>query len=125
MKTFLMTMIFISSGLASAQSTTQEQEYRALKTLMKTVKEMSQSHLNCESSKNCKTFPLGHKACGGPSDHFIFSDLNPNYEEMMYLAKRTKVREREYNLRYDVRSNCEYEQGPESHCVNNKCISYP
>lgn len=114
-------VFLVITGLANAQTSTQESEYQSIQKLAETVKDLSNFYLFCNRSSACKALPVGRKACGGPSDYLVVSKNNRNYKEISYMAKRTRVREHNYNTRYPGEGDCEFVMRPETNCINHRC----
>ncbi|HXH30373.1 MAG TPA: hypothetical protein VNJ01_06150 [Bacteriovoracaceae bacterium] len=118
--TLSMFALTLTTG-AWAQSGNQVRDRAAIDQLFSTTKGLSASDLSCSKTTDCTAMELGSKACGGPSDFVVASKKNKNLEEVSYLAQRTVDRENDYNVSYNVISDCMLRLPPEVSCQANVC----
>lgn len=116
-------LISLSTG-AFAQSRQQERDRSSLEALVKGIHLLAKSNLSCVSDKDCVLFPIGSRACGGPSSYVMTSVFNSNYEEIEILSEKSREKEYAYNIQYRVYSNCSLLDAPRPSCVSKICIAY-
>lgn len=116
---FLVTTILMSTSLFAQDKI---REAKAIASLKDATEALASSNLECDSSADCVVLGLGSKACGGVSKFIITSSKNANFDEVEYLAERTNLRERAFNVRYGVISNCSMKMPPAPTCMNKMCI---
>lgn len=115
--------LFSLSTGAFAQSTQQERDRLSIEALVKGIHLLAKSNLSCANDKDCVLFPLGSRACGGPSSYVMTSVYNSNYEEIELLSAKSREREYAYNLQYRIYSNCSFLETPRPSCVSKICTS--
>ena len=116
--------LFSLSTGAFAQSTQQERDRSSIRALIKGIHLLANSNLSCVSDKDCVLFPLGSKACGGPSSYVVTSVYNSNFEEIELLSEKSREKEYAYNLQYRVYSNCSLLDAPRPSCASKICTAY-
>lgn len=75
-------------------------------------------NLECEDDKQCLTLPYGHKACGGPSHHLIYSNLKTNEEALKIQAQKITEEEKANS---NGPSTCDVPLAPAVACVQSIC----
>lgn len=78
--------------------------------------------LGCTSVEQCKTVPVGEKACGGPRYHLVYCASSTNEPELQRVLEELQQREQEYNQRYDPVSTCRLILPPEVELVGDVCL---
>lgn len=118
---FIAVLALLFSLSAWSQSSQEQQDGEALGALIRSAKLLVDADLRCTSSADCTTIEIGSRACGGPSTHFITSEDNSNMEEILYLAKQTRIKGETFNRNYGRISICTVVTPPVVECIKNQC----
>ncbi len=76
----------------------------------------------CDDASQCRTLPVGAKACGGPAGFLPWSTKRSNGELLARLAAEQAAEERKQNEQGGMMSNCMMEQDPGATCTAGKCV---
>lgn len=75
----------------------------------------------CTSDAQCRTLPVGAKACGGPAGYLAWSAQGTDAQKLAALAARqSEVQRREIEAS-GLRSNCAIAVDPGAACVAGRC----
>ena len=78
----------------------------------------------CKTSTECKTEPVGARACGGPGGYIVYSKNSPYVQQVLSLANLTRTLERQYNEENSIISICSLVPPPTAVCSQNQtCIA--
>jgi hypothetical protein len=66
----------------------------------------------CSSAAQCRTAPVGSRACGGPRYYLVYCSLTTDSSALFRKLDAVAVAEREYNSHYQVVSTCEFRMPP-------------
>jgi len=100
----------------------QDVEKKELETLAKEIKFLADDSV-CSSEFVCDFIGFGSKPCGGHWEYLVYSN---SIDAVDFLAKVKTYNEleKEYNIKYNVVSDCMFVMPPESTtCENGKCIA--
>lgn len=75
----------------------------------------------CTEHAQCRTVPIGAKACGGPSGYLAWSSEGTDAEAVEALAKRQSEAQRREVEASGMRSNCAVVSNPGAQCVAKRC----
>lgn len=75
----------------------------------------------CTDSAQCKTLPVGARACGGPEGYLPYSTAVKSSEPLTELAARHAERRRANNAATGMISTCEVRPDPGAMCVKGAC----
>ncbi|MFB9245889.1 hypothetical protein IV454_11865 [Massilia antarctica] len=78
--------------------------------------------LACDNASQCRTLPVGSKACGGPAGYLPWSAKRSNGELLARLAAEQAAAEKKVNEKSGVMSTCSIEQDPGATCSAGKCV---
>jgi hypothetical protein len=67
----------------------------------------------CSSPGECRTAPVGSKACGGPRYYLVYCPRTTDSTALFRKLDAVAVAERAYNTRYKIVSTCEYRLPPQ------------
>ena len=67
----------------------------------------------CSSVDQCRTAPVGSKACGGPRYYLVYCSLTTDSAAPYRKLDAIAAAEREYNTRYKIASTCEFRMPPQ------------
>jgi len=66
----------------------------------------------CTSSNQCRTAPVGSRACGGPRYYLVYCSRTTDSAALYRKLDAIAEAEREYNTRYQLASTCEFRMAP-------------
>ncbi|MED5619340.1 hypothetical protein [Ideonella sp. BN130291] len=76
----------------------------------------------CKEDAECRTLPVGAKACGGPSGYIAWSATQSDGALLERLAREHAKAESARNARSGMVSNCMMESDPGARCVAQRCV---
>ncbi|MDM5179668.1 hypothetical protein PO883_20975 [Massilia sp. DJPM01] len=76
----------------------------------------------CDNASQCRTLPVGSKACGGPAGFLPWSTKRSNGELLARLAAEQAAAEKKVNEKSGMMSTCSVEQDPGATCSAGKCV---
>ena len=83
------------------------------KTLVKTA--------GCVSAGQCRTAPVGSRACGGPRYYLVYCARTTDSAALFRKLDAVAAAEREFNARYQIASTCEFRMPPNVALVAGSC----
>lgn len=75
----------------------------------------------CKTNEQCRTVPVGAKACGGPTGYMAWSTQGTDAGAVAALAKRQSEAHRREVEASGMRSNCSLVVDPGAACVAGQC----
>jgi hypothetical protein len=75
----------------------------------------------CSSAAQCRTAPVGSRACGGPRYYIIYCVQSTDSAALFRKLDAVAAAEREYNTRYQLVSTCEFRMPPNVALVAGSC----
>jgi len=66
----------------------------------------------CSSAGQCRTAPVGSRACGGPRYYMVYCSLTTDSAALFKRLDAVANAERAYNQRYNIASTCEFRMPP-------------
>jgi hypothetical protein len=66
----------------------------------------------CSSTGECRTAPVGSKACGGPRYYLVYCSRTTDSAALFKKLDAIAAAEREFNSRYQIVSTCEFRTPP-------------
>lgn len=76
----------------------------------------------CDNASQCRTMPVGHKACGGPEGYVAYSTKSGNSARLLALGEQYAAARKAENERSGILSNCMVERDPGATCVAKRCV---
>ncbi|NHZ81627.1 hypothetical protein F2P44_20435 [Massilia sp. CCM 8695] len=76
----------------------------------------------CDNASQCRTLPVGSKACGGPAGFLPWSTKRSNGELLARLAAEQAAAEKKVNEKSGMMSTCSVEQDPGATCNAGRCV---
>jgi hypothetical protein len=70
----------------------------------------------CEQDRQCRSLPIGHKACGGPAGHLAWSTLVGNEARLRTLAQQHEQASRQAQEKRGLVSDCMLVSDPGARC---------
>ena len=75
----------------------------------------------CSSADQCRTAPVGSRACGGPRYYLVYCAKTTDSAALFDKLKEVGAAEQEYNKRYQIASTCEFRMPPKVALVGSSC----
>ncbi len=75
----------------------------------------------CSSAAQCRTAPVGSKACGGPRYYLVYCSRTTDSVALFRKLDAVAAAEREYNTRYKIVSTCEFRLPPQLALSGGSC----
>jgi hypothetical protein len=66
----------------------------------------------CSSAAQCRTAPVGSRACGGPRYYLVYCSQTTDSAALFRKLDAVAEAERAYNERYKIASTCEFRMPP-------------
>lgn len=85
----------------------QESDWAAIVALENEAKEIAKTS-GCGTVSECRTAPVGRRACGGPRYYIPYCALTTDSVALFRKLDQVAEAEREFNRKYQVGSTCEY-----------------
>jgi hypothetical protein len=76
---------------------------------------------SCSADTQCRTVPVGAKACGGPAGYWAWSSQGTDAEVLKTLAARQSEAHKREVEASGMRSNCAMTIDPGAACVAGRC----
>jgi len=76
----------------------------------------------CSSASQCRTAPVGSRACGGPRYYIVYCAQSTDSAALFRKLDAVAAAEREYNQRYNLVSTCEFRMPPNVGLVAGSCL---
>ena len=75
----------------------------------------------CTSADQCRTAPVGNRACGGPRYYLVYCSRTTDSAALFTKLKAVADAEGEFNKRYQIVSTCEFRMPPNVALVGASC----
>lgn len=76
----------------------------------------------CNSAAQCRTAPVGSRACGGPRYYIVYCAQSTDSAALFRKLDAVAAAERDYNSRYQLGSTCEFRMPPNVALVAGSCL---
>lgn len=127
----LLTFSFVLTAKADSVPTAEEVkigemitrrvEYSKISGMAEIANHLAKLSLSCQAVSDCVAFPMGSRACGGPTAYVITSMLNPSLDAVKETISMVTKAEKDANKKYRLASVCSFEMPPDMTCVENTC----
>lgn len=77
----------------------------------------------CDTAQQCKTIPVGHKACGGPETYLAWSSKASDGAKLRSLADAYGAKRKSENVASGMVSNCMAVMDPGATCNAGRCVT--
>jgi hypothetical protein len=77
----------------------------------------------CDSSAQCKTVAVGHKACGGPERYLAWSSKRSDAAKVASLAERYMAERKAQDVKSGMMSTCSLVVDPGAACNAGRCVA--
>jgi len=75
----------------------------------------------CSSADQCRTAPVGSRACGGPRYYLVYCAKTTDSAALFDKLKEVSAAEVEFNKRYQLVSTCEFRMPPKVALIGSSC----
>jgi hypothetical protein len=75
----------------------------------------------CSSAGECRTAPVGSRACGGPRYYLVYCSRSTDSVALFRKINAIAAAESEYNARYQIVSTCEFRLPPRVALTGGSC----
>ncbi len=75
----------------------------------------------CTEVSQCKSAPVGVRACGGPRDYLVYCSATTNEDALLRELDHLQKSEAQYNEHCGVMSICIFTAEPQVDLVNGVC----
>jgi hypothetical protein len=75
----------------------------------------------CSSAAQCRTAPVGSKACGGPRYYLVYCPRTTDSAALFRKLDAIAAGERGYNEKYQIASTCEFRMPPTVALAGGTC----
>ena len=79
----------------------------------------------CSSAAQCRTAPVGSRACGGPRYYLVYCSQTTDSAALFRKLDAVAGAERAYNERYKIASTCEFMIPPTVALAGSSCQAKP
>jgi hypothetical protein len=77
----------------------------------------------CDSTAQCNTVAIGHKACGGPESYLAWSSKRSDGAKLASLAAAHTAERKVHNVKSGMMSTCSLVLDPGATCNAGKCVA--
>ncbi|WP_257457942.1 hypothetical protein [Archangium lipolyticum] len=120
--------VLLWAGVASAQETSEPEARAGYQSCDRAEIDQLESEAlalaapgGCEDVGQCRSAPVGAKACGGPRSHVVYCATSTDEDRLLKALERLEKREGQFNQQCDVFSTCEFISPPELELVEGQC----
>lgn len=117
----LLTALLAACTLASCAQTPAEPESQRLARELRALI----GPAACTADSQCRSLPVGAKACGGPAGYWAWSTKDGDAQRITDLAARQAEAQRHEIEASGLRSNCALLADPGVACVAGRCQTPP
>lgn len=75
----------------------------------------------CSSAAQCRTAPVGSRACGGPRYYLVYCAQTTDSVALFRKLDEVAAAEREFNTSYKIMSTCEFRMPPTVALTGGSC----
>ncbi|MEY8879249.1 MAG: hypothetical protein AB9M60_22245 [Leptothrix sp. (in: b-proteobacteria)] len=76
----------------------------------------------CDDTAQCRTLPIGQKACGGPEAYLPWSTRVSDADRLQALAQQHSEARQAQNQARGLMSNCSVTPDPGAVCQRHRCV---
>jgi len=111
------------SGGTSGASTGQDADWKAIEKLEAEAKAVAHVE-GCAVSADCRTAPVGSRACGGPRYYLPYCAKTTDSVALFDKLDAVSKAERAWNQRYQMASTCEMRMPPLVESAGGSCVAH-
>lgn len=101
---------------------TRESDWAAIVALEDQAKAIAKTS-GCSSSAQCRSAPVGNRACGGPRYYIAYCAATTDSASLFAKLKQVSDAESTYNRKYNLTSTCEFRIPPEVGLAGGACVA--
>ena len=106
-----------ATGAAAAAGGQREAEARVLAQIRQAIGDAP-----CSSDAQCRTVPVGAKACGGPAAWWAWSQAHSDGAQLQALSQQLDRLQRKRFEATGEQSNCQVVPDPGAACMAQRCV---
>jgi hypothetical protein len=99
----------------------QEQDWAAIERLESEARTIAPTR-GCNSAAQCRTAPVGNRACGGPRYYLVYCGATTDSTALFAKLDGIVQAENAFNRRYNIASTCEFRMPPEIAFGADECM---
>ena len=100
-----------SGGQQTPAPSNQEADWQRILDLEEQAKALVKAG-GCTSGDQCRTAPVGSRACGGPRYYLVYCSRTTDSVALFRKLAEVEHAERAYNRKYEIISTCEFRMPP-------------
>ena len=77
----------------------------------------------CDTSAQCRTLAVGHRACGGPESYLAYSTKTGDAAKMQRIAAQDTAARKQQDTQSGGMSTCQMVMDPGATCQAGRCVS--
>lgn len=77
----------------------------------------------CDTSAQCRSLPVGSRACGGPESYLPYSTKVSDAAKLQRLASQDSAARKEQDTRAGMVSTCQMIMDPGATCSAGRCVA--
>lgn len=105
-----------------ASSSNKDSDWAAIVSLEDQAKAIANTS-GCASSAQCRSAPVGNRACGGPRYYIAYCAATTDSAALFNKLKQVSAAEDAYNKKYNLVSTCEFRMPPDVALANGVCTA--
>lgn len=109
-------------GSSPGVSGNQQSDWAAIERLEAQAKAIAKTS-GCQASSECRTAPVGNRACGGPRYYIPYCAKATDSVALFAKLAEVAKAENEYNRKYQLASTCEFRMPPEVVAAGGSCAT--
>ena len=109
-------------GSSSGASGSQQSDWATIERLETQAKAIAKTS-GCQASSECRTAPVGNRACGGPRYYIPYCAKATDSVALFAKLAEVAKAENEYNRKYQIASTCEFRMPPEVAAAGGSCVT--
>lgn len=102
-------------------STPMEAAYRRVEAAFAAARAVAKTR--CGAETECRSLPMGSRACGGPQTHVVFCASTTDVAELERRVKAATRLEEAFNAAWRVGSACSVAPVPRVRLVDGACVA--
>jgi hypothetical protein len=110
----------VSAGVSSSASAGQQQDWKDIQRVELQAKGIVHTD-KCANPGECRTAPVGVRACGGPRYYLTYCAASTDTAELTRLLTQVRNMEAAYNRKWAIVSTCEYRNAPSLRVSGGYC----
>ncbi len=111
-----------SSQPANPPANTRESDWAAIVALENQAKTIAKT-TGCTSDSQCRTAPVGNRACGGPRYYLAYCAATTDSVALFRKLDEVKAAEDAFNRKYQLASTCEFRMPPAVGITGGACAA--